>query len=88
MIVSLLLLIASLFYALTAAILPNWSLPDPLISALDSVTLGFTLFNTVIPLTTIASCAFIILIFHFSIIGLRMVFGGLSLVRGGGKLDL
>ena len=80
-----------LIYALTLVfdlILPSWALPDTMMTA---VTTGFQIvwfFNEVLPISACIQVFMLIIGFEFSLLLVRLVFGFISLVRGGGKVDI
>ena len=88
MIVELLIDLFSIFTGVISKLLPNWSIPDTFINAFSYLGVYSLKFNAVLPIKAIITVLFIMISFELIIIGIRIITGLLSLLRGGGKLDV
>lgn len=88
MIVELLINVADLIASVLAWLLPDWKLPDFLISSYTIGYNSFMMFNVVLPLVAIFNCLMVFILYYFFLLMSRLAFGLISLIRGGGKIDI
>ena len=88
MLITLLIYIVSILVEVISFVLPAWGLPDYLIDG-ALVAINATLFyNSLFPLFEIIKCIILIFGFEVVIILARLVMGLISILRGGGKIDV
>lgn len=88
MIISLFLTVSAYFFNFISWMLPDWILPSRIITTWEGLIVYFNIFNGFFPLATAFNCFLIILAFEIAIIISRMLFGLISLIRGGGSVDI
>lgn len=88
MIMDILLFILNIFLKLGAILLPSWGIPETYFSAFDTIEVGLKYINGIIPIDVIFNC--ILFLFSFVVIKLlvKLAIGILSIIRGGGNIDI
>jgi len=88
MIIGLIVTTVSIFISLVALILPAWRIPDDIIGVLAyGVDMG-NIINGFFALKALIIVFGTIMIFEGALIATRLVFGLISVIRGGGKIDI
>lgn len=88
MLVSGMIYILSWFTKLFDLILPSWVIPDDIMTAVD---FGFSMawyFNEIFPINACIKVFLLMLTFEFSLLLVKLVFGLISYIRGGGHVDI
>lgn len=88
MITTLFVNIISVFMGLVSAIMPSWRLPTYIISAFEDSLNVLYVFNGYFPVDACIKVGIIIFSFHITILTARLIFGLISIIRGGGKVEV
>lgn len=88
MIVEILIKFCQLLLFIFDRLLPNWSLPDEYISAFSSFSVGILKWDGIIPLQAILYVIIAILTFEGLMLMYKAITGLVSLIRGGGNMDI
>lgn len=88
MITTLIVTIISIFMNLVSAILPAWRLPDVIVNAFSTFINAIVIFSAFDSFVAIATVLIVIFSFEITILTARLIAGLLSLIRGGGKIDI
>jgi len=88
MIITLFLTISSYFFSFIAFLLPDWILPHYLTEVWENSISFLALANGYFPIEAIVKIFILILMFEFFILVSRLIMGLISLVRGGGAVDI
>ncbi len=88
MITGIIIRIISLLISLTSAILPAWRFNDNIVNVISEVWGKIMIANGFFPVTTCLKIALIILSFETTIFLARTIFGLISIIRGGGKVEI
>jgi len=88
MIITLFLNISSYFFGFIAFLLPDWILPHYVTETWNGSISFLALVNGFFPVNAVMQVFILILMFEFFIIISRLIMGLVSLVRGGGNVDI
>jgi len=88
MITTLIIYIVGLLIDVLSFILPTWALPVWLVNGWATAMQAILFYNNFFPLNEIIKCCIIILAFEIVILTARLVVGVISIVRGGGRIDI
>ena len=88
MITTLLIKIIQVLFVVLATLLPSWSIPDYLIIAFDAGLNNIAVLNGFLPVQAIFRCVVIIISLEIAILTTRLAMGGISIFRGGGKINI
>lgn len=67
---------------------PEWDLPVAAYDMLYDLAVFVYGFNAIFPISTLIACICAAMIFEFSILFIRLAVGVVSLIRGGGSIDI
>lgn len=88
MITGMIIKIVILLFSVIGAIIPAWKLPNYIIDPVNEVAGFFNLLNGYLPMTAFLKVLILIIGFEITIMTAKVVLGILSLIRGGGKVDI
>lgn len=88
MITTFILKIIVLLFSLIGALLPEWRLPDYILNSFSSGMDHVLFFNNYLPIVAGFKIFILILSFEVTLILARIIFGVISVVRGGGKIEV
>jgi len=88
MLVDILFAITGVLIKIFNAIIPNWSLPDEMITALSYFGVYISKFNDLFPVADLFVVIGIALAIEIILMLIRWAAGFLSIIRGGGKIDI
>jgi len=88
MIVTLILKLITMFVEVLTFLLPKWAIPDYIVNAFQVITDQISGLNSILPLQEILNVLVLGILFEIAVLFFRLLFGLISLVRGGGKVDL
>lgn len=69
-------------------LLPNWSLPDYMFTFMDETNGIVMMLNGFLPVKAFIICLGLVLSFEGGILLFKLITGFMSLIRGGGKVDI
>lgn len=69
-------------------VIPNWNLPSEMYTQTQSVLTTFYQLNFLIPVDILLQMFILVIVFEMVILIIRMSSGLISLIRGGGTLDI
>lgn len=69
-------------------ILPNWKLPEYVIYNLGWLISQMAKYNDLIPVTTLIWCISFVFLFELGLLIVNALGGIISILRGGGKIDV
>lgn len=88
MLTTLIISIVSVLLTVFSLILPSWALPSYIVNSFTSGIQYIYFLNEFLPLNAIIKSLLIIFSFEVIILSARLVVGLISIVRGGGKIDI
>lgn len=88
MITTLIVKLISIFLKLITALLPAWALPSYILEAFFDFTGQILFFNGYAPVVAFFQVIIIVISFEIAIITARIITGVMSLIRGGGKIEI
>lgn len=88
MILTILFNFVEFLFDLISILLPSWRLPIEFINAFEYVVLAVLSWDAILPMSEMLIVMSVIITFEVSILFTRMIFGFLSIIRGGGKIDV
>jgi len=69
-------------------VIPNWDLPEPVYDVLSSSIASLNGLNFILPVDTILIFISLVLSFEISLLVFRVASGIISIIRGGGRIDI
>lgn len=88
MIVTLMLYLVGIFTRLLAVLLPQWEIPSSAVTAWDSFMAYTGLLDTFFPLSDLFTMILVIVVYKLSLLAFRTGVGVISLMRGGGNINI
>lgn len=88
MLVNILISIINMLMAFLKFAIPNWFIPDSIQEGFAFMIDEALKFNGVIPMSAILLCISVILWFHIIRITFNLMSGFISIIRGGGKMEV
>lgn len=88
MIFAFILTITSYLMIIYYTLMPSWRLPSEFLYPLENFTQFIALLNGFIPIQEMFSIIIIVIIFESSLFLTKFLLGFLSILRGGGKVDI
>lgn len=88
MIFTLLAYVFAIILGAVAYLLPDWQLPNYIIQSLSEASSHIGLFNEFFPITALFKGLLLIIGFELVMLSVKLISGILSLIRGGGNIDL
>lgn len=88
MIISAIIYVFSILLRVVAFIAPEWRLPDFILIGFDYFITNIVLWNNFFPIWAVTKCIIIIIAFQLALTLARITMGTLSIIRGGGKIDI
>lgn len=88
MLIEILLSLISYLIRFFAWLLPNWQLPDNITESFKDIISGIFAWDFLFPIVEISQVLFIIITFEITLLTARSIAGIISLIRGGGRIDI
>lgn len=88
MIVEVLISIVVFLFKIIIFILPNWTFPEVITSPIYTMFDFFLSFDILMPVSTFFECVFYVFNLLFLLFMVKLVFGAISIARGGGSMNI
>jgi hypothetical protein len=88
MILTLIISIITLLIKIVEVILPNWGLPDSLVNSSAYFLEQVYMWNTYFPIKAFSYSILMVLGFHLIVMTWNFASGLISIIRGGGKINI
>lgn len=88
MIIELFMTVYIMLVGLINKVLPDWSFPDAYITSLSNLFVYARSLDELFPMRAIIGVILFSISFEFAYIGYKALSGLISLIRGGGKMDV
>lgn len=88
MVTTLIVIVISLFMGLIGAMLPTWRIPEYIMTTFDNSIGHVLLFDGYFPVTEAFQVAILIIVFETTILTARLIMGLVSIIRGGGRIEI